>query len=86
MENAKKQMVLRKNYFGIFEHPETGLLFNRDEEENCLYVFGKMNNDDGLICKLNENDIQKCIELGLSYSLILTITIRTTLFIKSIMS
>jgi len=56
---------IRRNNFGNYTHPETNLVFQKDE--NGEVVIGHQNND-GSIGHLSKNDIQLCKKFKFKYS------------------
>lgn len=57
-------LTVRRNGFGNFEHPETGLVFDKKTEK----VIGKQM-DDGTIAELSVEDIEQCKKYKCSYDL-----------------
>lgn len=49
-------VIIRRNKFNNFEHPETGLVFDNDKNKKAI---GTQNND-GSINELTEDDIDRC--------------------------
>lgn len=55
---------VRKNKYGNFEHPESGLVFDRKTET----VFGKQQ-EDGTISELTDDDIESCKRFKFKYKM-----------------
>lgn len=56
--------VIRKNDFGNYAHPETSLVFDKDNNR----VIGKQE-DDGTISELTDDDIQRCKQFKFDYKI-----------------
>ena len=57
-------ILIRRNKFNNYEHPESGLVFDNQEK----IVIGKQN-DDGNIDDLTEEDIDKCNAFKFRYKI-----------------
>lgn len=67
-------ILIRKNQFNNYEHPETGLIFNSKEK----IVIGKQN-DNGSVDVLTEEDIDKCNAFKFKYEIPINLDHKSTL-------
>ena len=57
-----KESPVRKNAFGNYEHPVTGLVLNKDTKK----AYGRQEKD-GTVSDLTDDDIQKCKQYKIDY-------------------
>tara|TARA_Y100000389_G_scaffold196544_1_gene229637 strand:+ start:69 stop:839 length:771 start_codon:yes stop_codon:yes gene_type:complete len=67
-------ILIRRNQFNNYEHPESGLVFNSKEK----IVIGKQN-DNGSIDDLTEEDIDKCNAFKFKYKIPINLDHKSTL-------
>jgi len=67
-------ILIRRNQFNNYEHPESGLVFNSKEK----IVIGKQN-DNGSIDDLTEEDIDKCNAFKFKYNIPVNLDHKSTL-------
>ena len=67
-------ILIRRNQFNNYEHPETGLVFNSKEK----IVIGKQN-DNGAIDDLTEEDIDQCNAFKFKYKIPINLDHKSTL-------
>ena len=67
-------ILIRRNQFNNYEHPESGLVFNDKEK----IVIGKQN-DNGSIDDLTEEDIDKCNAFKFKYNIPVNLDHKSTL-------
>jgi hypothetical protein len=67
-------ILIRRNQYNNYEHPETGLIFNNDTK----IVIGKQN-DDGSVDPLTEEDIDKCNAFKFKFKIPIDLDSKATL-------
>ena len=67
-------ILIRRNQFNNYEHPETGLVFNSKEK----IVIGKQN-DNGTVDDLTEEDIDQCNAFKFKYKIPINLDHKSTL-------
>jgi hypothetical protein len=67
-------ILIRRNQFNNYEHPETGLIFNNDTK----IVIGKQN-DDGSVDPLTEEDIDQCNAFKFKFKIPIDLDSKATL-------
>src|SRR3989344_2341101 len=65
LNNHKPKVILKRNNYGNFEHPETKLLFDKVTKE----VYGKQSPDSNSVLPLTAEDIESCKLFHFTYKL-----------------